>query len=88
MSTPCNESSPLACNLMAILSETREGHGATAPQIFALAQEIQELSDGYATRFLNEPGSNMAIAKLSRMSSCAALQLMFHRSLDISLGAQ
>jgi hypothetical protein len=63
MNTLSNESSSQACHLMAILSETREEHGATAPQIFALAQEVQELSDGYSTRLLNEPGSFMAIAK-------------------------
>ena len=63
MNTLSNESSSLACHLMAILSETREGHRTTAPQIFALAQEVQELSDGYVTRFLNKLGSFMAIAK-------------------------
>jgi len=41
---------------------TRE-HGPTAPQIIGLAQEIQELSDGYAIHFLNERGKLMVIAQ-------------------------
>ncbi len=58
-----NENQPLACDLTAIPSDVREEHVVTAPQLFALAQEVQELPNGYAIRFVNEPGRFMAIAK-------------------------
>lgn len=57
------ENQGLACDLTAIPSSAREEHVVTAPQIFQTAQEVRELSNGYAFRFLNEPGKLMAIAK-------------------------
>ena len=57
------ENQALACDLTAIPSAVREEHIRTAPQLLQTAQEIQELSNGYAIRFLNEPGKFMAIAK-------------------------
>ena len=58
-----NEENPtLACDLTAIPAELREEHVISAPQLFQSAQEVQELPDGYAIRFLNEPGKFMAIA--------------------------
>ena len=63
MNTQSNENQSLACDLTAIPSEVREEHVITAPQLFVLAQEVQELHDGFAIRFLNEPGRFMAIAK-------------------------
>ena len=56
------ENQSLACDLTAIPSSAREEHVVTAPQLFQTAQEVQELSNGYAFRFLNEPGKFMAIA--------------------------
>jgi len=58
-----NEDQALACDLTAIPSDVREEHVITAPQLFALAQEVQELPNGFAIRFLNEEGRFMAIAK-------------------------
>jgi len=63
MNTNPNEDQALACDLTATPSDAREEHVTTAPQLFALAKEVQELSDGFAIRFLNEPGRFMAIAK-------------------------
>jgi hypothetical protein len=63
MNTNSNENQVLACDLTAIPSDVREEHVVTAPQLFALAQEVQELPDGFAIRFLNEPGRFMEIAK-------------------------
>ena len=63
MNNNLTETGPLACDLTAIPADVREEHVITAPQLFALAQEVQELPDGYAIRFLNEPGRFMAIAK-------------------------
>lgn len=63
MNTNPNEDQALACDLTAIPSDVREEHVITAPQLFALAQEVQELPNGFAIRFLNEPGRFMAIAK-------------------------
>ncbi len=56
------ENQGLACDLTAIPSSVREEHVVTAPQLFQTAQEVRELSNGYAFRFLNEPGKFMAIA--------------------------
>jgi hypothetical protein len=58
-----NENQTLACDLTAIPSDVREEHVITAPQLFALAQEVQELPNGFAIRFLNEVGRFMALAK-------------------------
>jgi len=63
MNTNLNENQSLACDLTAIPSDVREEHVITAPQLFALAQEVQDLPNGFAIRFLNEPGRFMAIAK-------------------------
>jgi len=63
MNTDLNESPSLACDLTAIPADVREEHIITAPQLFALAQEVQELPNGFAIRFGNEPGRFMAIAK-------------------------
>jgi hypothetical protein len=56
------ENQPLACDLTAIPASAREEHVLTAPQLFQSAQKVQELTNGYAIRFLNEPGKFMAIA--------------------------
>jgi hypothetical protein len=56
------ENQALTCDLTAIPASAREEHIVTAPQLFQTVQEVQELSDGYAFRFLNEPGKFMAIA--------------------------
>ena len=63
MNNNLNEPQPLACDLTAIPASDREEHITTAPQLFQTAQEVQELPNGYAFRFLNEPGKFMAIAK-------------------------
>ena len=63
MNKNLNETQSLACDLTAIPTSVREEHVITAPQLFAAAQEVQELPDGYAIRFQNEPGRFMAIAK-------------------------
>jgi hypothetical protein len=63
MNNNLNETQSLACDLTAIPSSVREEHVITAPQLFAAAQEVQELPNGYAIRFLNEPGRFMAITK-------------------------
>ena len=47
MVTDLNERPPLACDLTAIPADVREEHVITAPQLFTLAQEVQELSNGY-----------------------------------------
>jgi hypothetical protein len=46
-------SSPLACDLTAIAPEQRASHQALTERLmFELVQEIRELSDGYAFRFM------------------------------------
>lgn len=62
MDTNSKDNPSLSCDLTAIPASAREEHILTAPQLFAAAQEVQELPNGYAIRFLNEPGRFMAIA--------------------------
>ena len=48
-----SENQSLACDLTAIPASLREEHVLTAPQLFRLAQEVQELPDGFAIRFFS-----------------------------------
>ena len=63
MNNKLNETPSLACDLTAIPASVREEHVLTAPQLFSAAQEVLELSNGFAIRFLNETGRFMAMAK-------------------------
>ncbi|MBX3035782.1 MAG: hypothetical protein KF758_02620 [Anaerolineales bacterium] len=63
MNNNLNEIPSLACDLTAIPADVREEHILTAPQLFAMAQEVQDLPNGFAIRFLNESGNFMSIAK-------------------------
>jgi len=40
MNTNSTDTQPIACDLTAIPSDVREEHVTTAPQLFALAQEV------------------------------------------------
>jgi hypothetical protein len=57
-----SENPSLACDLTAIPASEREEHVVAAPLLFKTAQEVQELPDGFAIRFPNEPGKFMEIA--------------------------
>jgi len=63
MNNNVTETQSLACDLTAIPADVREDHVITAPQLFALAQEVVELNNGFSIRFANEAGRFMAIAK-------------------------
>jgi hypothetical protein len=63
MNNNLNEDQSLACDLTAIPADVREEHVISAPQLFALVQEVQDLPNGFAIRFLNEPGRFMSIAR-------------------------
>lgn len=63
MNNKLNEAQSLACDLTAIPADAREEHVISAPQLFALAQEVQDLPNGFAIRFLNEQGRFLALAK-------------------------
>ncbi|MCC6454133.1 MAG: hypothetical protein IT328_04270 [Caldilineaceae bacterium] len=62
MNTNISQNIPIACDLTVIPASEREQHSATSRQIFQAAQEVEELPDGYAFRFNNEPGMFMALA--------------------------
>ncbi len=57
-----SERQTIACDLTAIPEEARQRHLATTPELFAAVQEVEELPNGYAFRFANEPGRFMALA--------------------------
>jgi hypothetical protein len=46
--------SPFACNMLAIKSDQRQQHIATADQLFRAVKSIRELPNGYAFQLLNE----------------------------------
>jgi hypothetical protein len=71
----------LTCDLTAIPADVREEHVVTASQLFETAQEVQELPNGYAIRFLNTPGKFMEIAKfIENESLCCPF---FNFSLEV-----
>ena len=86
MKTSANETIPLSCDLTAIPADTREEHVVSAPQLFALAQEVHELSNGYAIRFLNEPGRFMAIAKFIESERLCCPFFSFGLDVEPNLG--
>lgn len=57
-----NEEQPFVCDLTAIPEEFREQHLAAIPKIFQAAQDIQDLPNGYAFQFRNEPGRFQSLA--------------------------
>jgi len=63
MNTNSTETQSLACDLTAIPESVREEHITSAPQLFQTAQEVRELSNGYAIRFLNDSGKFLTVAK-------------------------
>ncbi len=56
------ENLPIACDLTAIPLAEREQHVTVGLQLFQKAEQLQELPNGYAFRFANEPGMFMALA--------------------------
>lgn len=57
-----NEERAFVCDLTAIPAEVREQHLAAAPKIFQAAQDVQDLPNGYAFKFQNEPGRFKSLA--------------------------
>lgn len=57
-----NEEQPIACDLTAIPAGARAQHLAAIPEMFRAVQDVQELPNGYAFQFQNEPGRFMALA--------------------------
>lgn len=55
--------SPIACDLTAMTPEQRERHGNVSEQLFAAAQERQELPDGFAWRYSPDPSTLMLVAE-------------------------
>lgn len=54
---------PLICDLTVFPADVREQMAATVPELFQAVQEVQELSQGYAFQFPNEPGMFMSLAQ-------------------------
>ena len=57
-----NEDQPIICDLTVFSAETRAEIAANMPDMFQAAQAAQELPDGYAFQFPNEPGMFMTLA--------------------------
>jgi hypothetical protein len=57
-----NEKQPIVGDLTAIPAAIRRQHLAAIPEIFQAVQRVQELPDGFAFQFHNQPGRFMALA--------------------------
>lgn len=57
-----HEEQPIMCNLTVFSAETRAQIAADMPEMFKAVQKAQELPDGYAFQFPNEPDMFMALA--------------------------
>jgi hypothetical protein len=76
-----NVNQPVMCDLSAIPAAIREQHFAAVPEIFRAVQETQELTNGYAYRFANEPPMFMELAHyVENDLHCGSL---FHFALEI-----
>lgn len=53
---------PIACDLTVFSAATRKQLAATVPDLFHTVENVEELPDGYAFHFPNEPGAFMALA--------------------------
>ena len=53
---------PIICDLTVFSAETRAQIAANMPDLFKAVQKVQELPDGYAFQFPNEPGMFMSLA--------------------------
>jgi hypothetical protein len=53
---------PIICDLTVFPADVRREMAASVPNLFRAAQQAQELPDGYAFEFPNEPGMFMALA--------------------------
>lgn len=56
------EEEPIVCDLTVFSPSTRAELVATIPGMFDAVQKVQELADGYAFQFPNEPGMFMTLA--------------------------
>jgi hypothetical protein len=63
MNNHANETESLACDLTAIPAMVREEHVMSASQLFGAAEEVQDMPNGFAIRFVNEPGRFLSIAR-------------------------
>jgi hypothetical protein len=55
--------SPFACNMLAIKSNRREQHTATAIQLFRAVKSVRELSNGYGFQLSDEPNTLKLVAE-------------------------
>jgi hypothetical protein len=57
-----NEAQPIACDLTVFPVSVRAELAAAVPNLFRVVQTVQELADGYAFQFPNEPGIVLRVA--------------------------
>ena len=63
MNTNINENQPIVCDLTVFPTSVREQVAATIPDLFRAVEKVQELNNGYAFQFPNEPGRFMSLAQ-------------------------
>jgi len=56
------EPQPIACDLTVFPTSVRAGLAASVPDLFGAVQTVQELTNGYAFQFPNEPGMVLRVA--------------------------
>jgi len=65
------------CNLTVLSEQEREQFASVTDSLFAAVQETRELENGFAFRFLNQPGQLLQIAKFIERESLCCLFLEF-----------
>jgi len=66
-----SQETDFACDLTVLDEQEREQFASDTEAIFAAMQEMRELENGFAFRFLNHPGQLVQVAKfIERESQC------------------
>ncbi len=60
---------PLACNLAAMTPEQRQRYGEIKNRLRSAAQEVKELPNGYAFRYVPDPALLMTAAEFTTLES-------------------
>jgi len=75
-----------ACDLTVLSEQERERFASVTDALFAAVQETRELENGFAFRFLNQPGQLVQIAEfIERESQCCPF-LKFNLEVEPSSG--
>jgi len=70
------------CNLIVLDKQEREQFSTVTEALFAAVQEMRELENGFAFRFLNQPGQLVQVAKFIERESLCCPFLRFNLEVE------